>query len=99
MKIRHGIIIFILLTIGLTILDEPYLQIDFGLKQLLTNIILILWFASLGLIAYLIIRTIFRTIKGAVTGTPQGADYRREAQRAITPKKAKQTQNKVPWEE
>ena len=93
MKIRHGIMIFIALTIGLTIFGDDYLPIDFRLNQLLTSITLILWLASLGLIVYLIIRNVFRAVKGTITGTPQGGDYQSEARRAcekVTPKKAKQ---------
>lgn len=90
MKIRHGIIFFIVLTIALTIFGDNYLPIDFKLNQLLTNIFLILWLASIGLIAYLIIKSIFRTIKGNVAKAPQGGDYQSEARRAcekVTPKK------------
>ena len=79
-----------------------YLPINLELNDMLFKIFIILWFASIGLIAYLIIRSIFRAIKGAVTGMPQGGDYQKEARRAcekVTPKKAKQMQNNLPWEE
>lgn len=94
MKIRHGIIISItLFIVSAIILDGGYLPIDHQLQEMLTRITGILWLASLGLIAYLIIRNIFRAIKGAVTGTPQGGDYQSEARRAcekVTPKKTEQ---------
>lgn len=99
MKIRHGIIIFILLTIGLTIFGDDYLPINFELNRLLTSITLILWIASIGLIIYLIVRNVFRAIKGAVTRVPQDRDYRSEAQRAcekVTPKQKQYTT--PPWE-
>ena len=84
MKIRHGIIISLALFIALVILGYGYLPLDINTELILKNIIAILWITSLGLIAYLIIRTIFRTIKGAITGAP---------------KKAKQVQDNLPWEE
>ena len=94
MKIRHGIIISIaLFIISAIILNGEYLPIDYQLQEMLTNITGILWLASLGLIAYLIIRSIFRTIKGAVTGTPQSGDYQSEARRAcerVTHRKTEQ---------
>lgn len=68
MKIRHGIIISIVLFIGLTILGDEYLPIDFRLNQMLITILLFLWLISLGLIAYLIIRNIFRAIKARQDG-------------------------------
>ena len=56
----------------------------------------ILFIACLGLVAYLIIRNIFR----AITGTPAGG-YRGEARKAcerVTPKKVKRNQENLPWE-
>lgn len=64
MKIRHGVIISIaLFIISAIILNGEYLPIDFQLQEMLTKITAILWIASLGLIAYLIIRNIIHTIK------------------------------------
>ena len=100
MKIRHGIILSVALFIGALILNNDYIPIDFRLKQSIVIIVLMLWLVSLGLITYLIIRTIFRAIKGTVTGTPQSGDYRSEARRAcesVTPKRKKDTT--PPWEE
>lgn len=100
MKIRHGVIISLALFIALVILGYGYLPLNINANLMLKNIIAILWIASIGLIIYLIIRNVFRAIKGAITGTPQGGDYQSEAQRAyekVTPKKAKQ--NNLPWEE
>lgn len=87
MKIRYpviGIIIILILTNCLPIAP---------------NILGILLFVCLGLIVYLIIRNIFRAVKGAVTGIPQGGNYRDEARRAcekVTPKKNKDVT--PPWE-
>lgn len=72
MKIRHGIIISIVLFIGLTILGDEYLPIDFRLNQMLITILSFLWLISLGLVAYLIIRNIIRAIKGIVTKPREG---------------------------
>lgn len=83
MKIRHGIIISIALFIGAYITYNDNLPID---DQKLTNIILILWLLSLGLIIYLIIRSIFQTIKGAITKTVQN-------------KKAPKQNTTPPWEQ
>lgn len=84
MKIKHSIIISIALFIGAIITYNDHLPIG---EQKITSIVLILWLASLGLIVYLIIRSIFRTLKGAVTKTPQNN---------VTPK---QKQNVTPpWE-
>ena len=100
MKIRHGVIISIVLfIISAIILNGGYLPIDFRLQEMLINITAVLWVASLGLIVYLIIRNIFRAIKGAVTGTPAG-DYRGEARRACEKVTPKRKQNVTPpWEE
>lgn len=90
MKMKHAITIFIVLFIGLVILGQGYLPIGFEIQEMLIDIVGILSLVSLGLIAYLIIRNIFRAIKGAITEVPQGEDYRREARRACekaTPKK------------
>ena len=90
MKIRHGVIISIALFIGTFIVYDNH--VPFG-EQKLANIILILWLISIGLIIYLIIQSVFRAVKGAVTGAPQSGTYRNEAQRAcekVTPKKTKQ---------
>ena len=73
MKIRHGVIISItLFIVSALILDKGYLPINYELQEMLTNITGFLWLASIGLIIYLIIRSIFRSIKGTVTGAPQG---------------------------
>lgn len=99
MKIKHAVTIFVILLIGLVILGQGYLPINFRIQEMLLDIIGILLFVSLGLIAYLIIRNIFRAIKGAVTGLPQGSDYRNEARKAcekVTPKKNKDIT--PPWE-
>lgn len=100
MKIRHAVIISItLFIISAIILGGGYLPIDYRTQEMLTSITGILWLVSLGLIAYLIIRNIFRAIKGAVTGIPQGDGYRDEARRAcekVTPKKNKDVT--PPWE-
>ena len=88
MKIRYAVIASIVLFITAITINEAHFYIAFELRQLLITILLLLWFVSLGLIAYLIIRNAFRAIKGAVTGTPAG-DYRAEARKAcekITPK-------------
>ena len=94
MKIRYGVIISItLFIVSAIILNGGYLPIGHQLQEILTRITGVLWLASLGLIVYLIIRSIFRAIKGTVTGVPQGGDYRSEAQRAcekITPRKTEQ---------
>lgn len=101
MKIRHAVIISIILFIfSAFVFSSDYLPIDFRLQHTLINITGFLWLVSLGLIAYLIIRNIFRAITGAVTGTPQGGNYRAEARRACdrtTPKKDKYAT--PPWEE
>ena len=97
MKIRYPILgIVAILVIGTiaryTIGIETY-------KAIGQPIAAILFIACLGLIAYLIIRNIFRAIKGAVTGTPAG-DYRGEARRAcekVTPKRKQDVT--PPWEE
>lgn len=68
MKIRHGIIISITLFIGAYIIYNDNLPIG---EQKLTSIILILWLISIGLTVYLIIRSVFRTIKGAVKKEPK----------------------------
>lgn len=100
MKIRHAVIISIaLFIISAIILDGGYLPIDYEIQEMLTRITAILWIISLCLIAYLIIRNIFRAIKGAVTGEPQNRDYRGEARKAcekVTPKKSKDAT--PPWE-
>lgn len=100
MKIRHAVIISIaLFIVSAIILNGEYLPIDFQIQEILTKITAILWIISLGLIAYLIIRNIFRAIKGTATGVSQGANYRDEARRAcekVTPKKNKDTT--PPWE-
>lgn len=99
MKIRYAVIISIaLFIISAIILEGGYLPIDFKTQEILTEITAVLWIVSLGVIAYLILRNIFRTIKGAVTGTPTG-DYRGEARKAcekITPKPGKNAT--PPWE-
>lgn len=100
MKIKHGIIIFVILFIGLIILGQGYLPIDFQLQQMLTEIIGFLSLVNLSLIVYLILRNIFRAIKGAVTGVPQGDGYRTEARKAcekVTPKRKQDVT--PPWEE
>ena len=79
MKIRHGIIISITLFIGIIILDEMYLPIDFRLNQLLIKILTILWLVSLGLIAYLIVRSVFRAIKGTVTKAAQNKEAQKQS--------------------
>lgn len=97
MKIKHGIIISIALFIGTIITYNDRLPIE---EQKLTSIVLILWLASLGLIVYLIIRNIFRAIKGVVTGIPQGDNYRNEAQKACENVTSKRKQNTTPpWKE
>ena len=101
MKIRHGVIISLaLFIISAIILNGGYLPINYELQEMLTNITGILWLASLGLIAYLIIRSIFRAIKGAVTGKQQSGNCQSEARRAceeVTPKRKRD--EKPPWEE
>lgn len=90
MKIRHGVILSLALFIGAFITYDNHVPIG---EQKLTSIVLMLWLASIILIIYLIIRNVFRAIKGAVTGVPQGGDYQSEARRAcekVTPKKTEQ---------
>lgn len=100
MKIKHGIIIFVILFIGLIILGQGYLPIDFQLQQMLTEIIGFLSLVNLSLIVYLILRNIIRAIKGTVTGVPQGDSYRDEARRACEKVTPKRKQNVTPpWEE
>jgi len=100
MKIKHAITIFIVLLIGLIMLGQGYLPIDFQLRQILIDIIGILSLVSFGLIIYLIIHNIFRAVKGAVTGEPQNRDYRGEARKACEKVTPKREQNATPpWEE
>ena len=68
MKIRHGIIISIVLFMGAFITYNDKIPLN---DQKLTNIILILWLISLGLIVYLIIRSIFRAVRRTATETPK----------------------------
>lgn len=99
MKIRHAVIASIALFIATPIFSENYFNLAPQIQQTLTTIVVCLWPISLGLIAYLIIRNIFRAVKNAVTGVPQGDGYRDEARRAcerITPKKNKDVT--PPWE-
>lgn len=64
MKIRHAIIASIaLFIVSAIILNGEYLPINFETQEMLTKITAVLWIASLGLIAYLIIRNIFQAIK------------------------------------
>lgn len=68
MKIRHGVIISLALFIGAIIIHDDHQPIN---EQKLTNIVLILWLASLGLVIYLIIRSIFQAIKKTDKVTPK----------------------------
>lgn len=101
MKIKHAVIISVaLFIISAIILNGEYLPIDFQIQEMLTKITAVLWIISLGLIVYLIIRNIFRTIKGTVTGSPQGGDYQAEARRVfekVTPRRKQDVT--PPWEE
>lgn len=64
MKIRHAVIISIaLFIISAIILGGGYLPINHRTQEMLTSITGTLWIASLGLIAYLIIRNVFRAIR------------------------------------
>ena len=98
MKIRHPLIAIIALTILAIIVDELFFSNP--LHNATMQIIAILMLICFGLIIYLIIRNIFRAIRGAVTGEPQNRDYRDEARRAcekVTPKRDKNAA--PPWEE
>lgn len=97
MKIRYPVIALIVFTILAVIADE--LLLSHPLHNITMPIIAIMILVCLGLIAYLIIRNIFRAIKGTATGAPQSGDYRDEARRAcekVTPKKSKDVT--PPWE-
>lgn len=93
MKIRYpviGAIIILVLLVGLESIIEPQIASILG----------VLLLVCLGLIACLIIRNIFRAVKGAVAGEPQGSGYRDEARKAcekVTPKREQTTT--PPWEE
>lgn len=99
MKIRYPVIISIALLITLVIINGSYMVINLRFRDMLNDILCILFLVCLGLIAYLIIRNIIRAIKGAVTGVPQGDGYRDEARRAcekVTPKRKQDIT--PPWE-
>lgn len=99
MKIRYAVITSIILFIAMPIFSENYFNLNYELQQILTIIVVILWTASLGLIAYLILRNIFCAIKGAITGRPQGGNYQAEARNAcekVTPKRKQDIA--PPWE-
>lgn len=97
MKIRYPIIAIIVLIITQIIIANLYPYPTWF--DTASAIIFILIISCLGLIAYLIIRNIFRAIKGAVTEKPQNGDYRAEARRAcekVTPKRKQDVT--PPWE-
>lgn len=90
MKIRYPLIVAIVILIIVVGLPQ------FMLPQI-ANVLGIIFLVCLGLIVYLILRNIFRAIKGAVTGTPAG-DYQAEARKAcekVTPKPGKNAT--PPW--
>lgn len=100
MKIRYPVIISIALLITLVVINGSYMVIDLRFRDMLNDILCILFLVCLGLIAYLILRNIFRAIKGAATGMPQGGNYQAEARRAcekVTPKRKQDVT--PPWEE
>lgn len=97
MKIRYPVITIIALTILAIVVDELFFSNP--LHNATMQIIAVLTLVCFGLIIYLIIRNIYRAIKGAVTGSPQGDGYRGEARRAcekVTPKKNEDIT--PPWE-
>mgnify|MGYP006403690211 FL=1 len=63
MKIRHAILIWLILNIGLIIFQTAPLPISFQIKETIISITGILLLASFGLIIYLIIRNIFHAAK------------------------------------
>lgn len=100
MKIRYPVTALVLIIITLTAMQTILLDtIPYRIYDFAINLLGILSLICVCLIAYLIVRNIFRAIKSAVTGVPQGANYRDEARRAcekVTPKKSKDTT--PPWE-
>lgn len=100
MKIRYPVTALVLIIITLTAMQTILLDtIPYRIYDFAINLLGILSLICICLIVYLIIRNIFRAIKGATTGVPQGASYRDKARRAcekVTPKKRKDTT--PPWE-
>lgn len=92
MKIKHGIILSIGILIATMIINDSYVKIDYELKDLLVNILGVLWLVSLFLIAYLIIRTIIQKISQAIK-----THETRKICEKVTPRKDKYAT--PPWEE
>lgn len=101
MKIRYPVTALILIAITLLVIQKLFIfKLSYELYNLTINLLGLLSLICLGLIVYLILRNIFRAIKGAITGTPQGDSYRDEARRAcekVTPRRKQDIT--PPWEE
>lgn len=67
MKIRYPVIAIIIMIILMIILEPLSYTHLFTIHQMIIEILLVLQLVCLGLIVYLIIRNIFRAIKGQVT--------------------------------